>query len=118
FRPASVAEHKLKRTGSLSLDLAPTSDIAAEAVSRAPGAFHIGFALESRDLLESARAKLARKGQQLVVANAIDEEHSPFGADTNRVALVTVEGAVELPLMSKREVAAALWDEVLRRLQE
>jgi phosphopantothenoylcysteine decarboxylase/phosphopantothenate--cysteine ligase len=115
FAPAAPATEKIKRNDDrLSLPLVSTSDIAAEAVRAAPGALHVGFALETGDLIERAREKLRRKGQSLVVANAVTESHNPFGADTNRVTFVTSDGVRELDEMSKREVARELWNEVLR----
>jgi phosphopantothenoylcysteine decarboxylase/phosphopantothenate--cysteine ligase len=113
FRPAAIADHKMKRGTGMTLELAPTADIAAEASAFAPQAIHVGFALESRNLVTAARDKLRRKGQHLVVANAISGEHNPFGSDTNRVAFVDRNGVTELPEMAKSDVARQLWDRVL-----
>jgi phosphopantothenoylcysteine decarboxylase/phosphopantothenate--cysteine ligase len=118
FRPAASSEQKMRRSAELELRLVPTADIAAEAAAANPEAFHVGFALESSGLIEAAREKMRRKGQQLVVANAISEEHNPFGSETNRVVIVSKEGVQELPEMSKREVARVLWDEIRARLPE
>jgi phosphopantothenoylcysteine decarboxylase/phosphopantothenate--cysteine ligase len=112
FRPSNAASAKIKRAEGLVLDLSPTEDIAAELVRVAPHAFHVGFALETGDLVSAARSKLRRKGQQLVVANEVSDRHNPFGADTNRVVLVSEKDATELPQMSKRDVAAAALDRV------
>lgn len=114
FTAAASATEKIKRSDALALPLSPTSDIAAEAALAAPEAFHVGFALESSNLIERAREKLRRKGQSLVVANPITESHNPFGADTNQVSFVTADGIRELEKTSKQEVAAELWDEILR----
>jgi phosphopantothenoylcysteine decarboxylase/phosphopantothenate--cysteine ligase len=116
FRAASPSVDKVKRTGPLTLELVPTEDIAAEARRLAPQAFHVSFAVESSDLVAAAHEKRRRKGSDLVVANAITEDHSPFGGDVNRVALVTESGARELPEMPKREVARLLLDEVAREV--
>jgi phosphopantothenoylcysteine decarboxylase / phosphopantothenate---cysteine ligase len=117
FRPASPSQSKLKRDEGLSLDLLPNSDIAAEAASLNPAAIHVGFALESDDLVERAREKMRRKGQDLVVANVISAYHNPFGADTNQVTLLTAGDTRQLPESSKREVARAVMDEVVRLLR-
>lgn len=117
FRPASRSEIKLKRDEGLSLDLLPNSDIAAEAASLNPSAVHVGFALESGDLIDRAREKMRRKGQDLVVANPISVSHNPFGADTNQVALITADDMRQLPESPKREIARAVMDEVVRLLQ-
>jgi phosphopantothenoylcysteine decarboxylase/phosphopantothenate--cysteine ligase len=116
YSPAVVAERKIKRDRDLFLELVPTPDIAAELSASATHALHVGFALETANLVEAARAKLLRKGQQLVVANPLSAEFSPFGADTNRATLVTATTAIELPEMSKLELANRIWDEVERML--
>lgn len=114
FRPASRSAQKIRRDQTLSLELVPTSDLAQELAKLAPEVFHVGFALESADLVEGARQKLRQKGQQLVVANLVSDEHDPFGSDTNRVTFVSAADTLELPQLSKREVARKLWDEILR----
>lgn len=116
FRPESTSSTKIKRARAASIRLTPTEDIAAEAKHVAPQAFHVSFALESKNLIRAAQAKRARKGSDLVVANLISAEHNPFGHDTNRVAFVTEDRVTELPEMPKREVARLLWDEIARRL--
>jgi len=117
FRPSTPSNEKLKRQEAISLQLSPTSDISAEVARLAPRAIHVGFALESADLLTRTRDKLNRKKIDLVVANEISAEHNPFGADTNRVAIVSHDGVEQLGEMSKREVAVKLWDVVLARLR-
>lgn len=117
FAPAAPWDTKLKRRHHFALDLRPTSDIAAAASRAAPDAFHVGFALETEDLLTGARDKLHRKHQQLVVANRVSTSHVPFGSDTNEVTLVHADGHVELPRMSKTEVARAVWDDIVKRLE-
>jgi phosphopantothenoylcysteine decarboxylase/phosphopantothenate--cysteine ligase len=73
----------------------------------------VGFAAESRDLVESARRKLARKGCDLIVANDVTRESAGFDVDTNAVVFVWPGGeSEELPLLSKREVAERLLDRV------
>jgi phosphopantothenoylcysteine decarboxylase/phosphopantothenate--cysteine ligase len=116
FRPAQLSGSKIKRSGPLTLDLVPNSDIAAEAAAIAPRAIHVGFALESEDLVDRARDKLLRKGQNLVVANELSAEHNPFGSDRNRVVLVTSAGIRPIEETSKKDVARILWDEIAHLL--
>jgi phosphopantothenoylcysteine decarboxylase/phosphopantothenate--cysteine ligase len=116
FRPGSASADKLRRSQSLSLELVPTRDIAVEARRLAPNALHIGFALETGNLVESAREKLRSKGQALVVANAVTPDYSPFGSETNRVLFVTEDQVREVPEAGKREIAGLLWDEIERLL--
>ncbi|MFN3762996.1 MAG: bifunctional phosphopantothenoylcysteine decarboxylase/phosphopantothenate--cysteine ligase CoaBC [Anaerolineae bacterium] len=122
YRPATVAEHKIKKTADLTLRLERTPDIlAAVARRRAETGFPrvvVGFAAESQDLLENARAKLEAKGLDLIVANDITAADAGFAAETNRVVLLDQEGGVEeLPLMSKAAVAEAVLDRVTRILK-
>jgi phosphopantothenoylcysteine decarboxylase/phosphopantothenate--cysteine ligase len=116
YRPRAAREGKVRREEGLSLDLAPTEDIAAAAAAAAPHALHVGFALEPENLVESARQKLARKGQNLVVGNLISRTHNPFGADQNQVVFVTPDTVREFPLLSKDEVARLLIDEIVHLL--
>jgi phosphopantothenoylcysteine decarboxylase/phosphopantothenate--cysteine ligase len=118
FRPRHVAESKIARGGSgLTLELEPTTDILAEAVTVARGAARnpviVGFAAETGSL-QRARAKAERKGVDLLVANDVAESGSGFGTDTNHVTLVVPGGRdEEWPLMSKRQVADRLLDRVV-----
>jgi phosphopantothenoylcysteine decarboxylase/phosphopantothenate--cysteine ligase len=122
FRPAERAEHKIKKED-LPGDAAPTlalvrnPDILAEA-SRRPGrGVVVGFAAESRDVLAAARRKLERKGCDLLVANDVSRADAGFDSDSNAVSFVWPGGDVEeLPLLSKTEVAARLWDRVEKLL--
>jgi phosphopantothenoylcysteine decarboxylase/phosphopantothenate--cysteine ligase len=118
FRPAAPVAGKIKKEdlapgAGLELALLPNPDILAE-ISRERGArIVVGFAAESRDVIEAARRKLARKGCDLLVANDVSRPDAGFEADRNAVALLTPDGDVEqLPLLDKREVAARVWDRI------
>lgn len=117
YRPGQVADTKLKRREAgdeLTLDLVANPDIARETRALLPaGAVAVGFALETADLLENARAKLREKGFHLLVANDPTEEGAGFDVTTNRVTLLTGDGGEEsLPLLSKDRVADAVLDRV------
>lgn len=121
FRPAHVAEQKIKKTSSPeSVELEPTRDILASTIGcRRKGAVAVGFALETENLLANARKKLESKELDLIVANSAGEEGAAFGADTNRVTLIARDGAVEeLSLRPKSEVADAILDRVEAKLRE
>ncbi|HXG35510.1 MAG TPA: bifunctional phosphopantothenoylcysteine decarboxylase/phosphopantothenate--cysteine ligase CoaBC [Dehalococcoidia bacterium] len=106
-------EQKIKREAApLLLELTPTPDILAELKSQ-EGLVKVGFAAESRDLLENARSKLLAKGLDLIVANDITKEGSGFGTETNEVVLLDKDGGqVQLPLLSKYEVAQHILDKI------
>lgn len=111
YKAANVAEHKIKKSTALKLELEPTVDILAS-VADLP-LIRVGFAAETQGLLEAARDKLARKRLDLIVGNDVTAEGSGFGTDTNQVVLVARDGsAEELPLLSKREVAGRILDRV------
>jgi phosphopantothenoylcysteine decarboxylase/phosphopantothenate--cysteine ligase len=115
FRAASPAAAKIKRSGGVpSIELAPTADILAETVAhRRDGAIVVGFALETHDLVASARAKLQAKRLDLIVANPAGEPGAGFEADTNRVTLIGRDGSAEaLPLSPKTEIADIIIDRV------
>ena len=116
YRPASVAPSKVKKSANQwSIDLEKTDDILAEATSPL---VRVGFAAESDDLLQNARAKVAEKDLDLIVANDVTAEGSGFGADTNKVLLIHPNNQVDdLPLMSKSEVAHQVLDRVAAILQ-
>ena len=119
FTPEAVSGGKIKKTGEgMTLRLVNTTDIAAELGRRKrPGQVLVAFAAETDDVLENARAKLARKNADMVVANDVTRVDAGFGADTNAVTLITAAGETALPLMRKRDVADGILDAVaaLRR---
>ena len=90
FAPAEVAGQKIKREGALKLDLQPTADILAElGASRAPGQLLIGFAAETQNLVENARAKLERKHLDAIVLNDVSRPGLGFGSDRNAGEIIT-----------------------------
>lgn len=119
YRPASVAEDKIKKSGNdsdLSLPLARTSDILAWlGEHRAPGQFLCGFSMETKDMVENSKKKLEKKHIDLIAANNLKQAGAGFGVDTNVLTLISSDGARELPLLSKEEAAHALLDEIMSR---
>ena len=115
FRPVTVADHKIKKTGAgMTLELENTTDIAAAlGRDKRPGQTLVAFAAETNDLLENARGKLDRKNADLVAANDVSRRDAGFGTDTNAVTLITRRDVKALPLMTKREAADAILDAVM-----
>ncbi|MBV8632499.1 MAG: bifunctional phosphopantothenoylcysteine decarboxylase/phosphopantothenate--cysteine ligase CoaBC [Silvibacterium sp.] len=114
YRPAKQAEQKMKRSGPLTIELEPTEDILAEAVSRRrPGQLIVGFAAETQDAVAHGRAKLMRKGADAIVLNDVSREGIGFDSDRNAVTFLTPTTAVELPEMSKRDLADRILGEIL-----
>jgi len=117
YRPASVAEDKIKKQdGDMSIPLERTDDILGwVAENRHPGLFVCGFSMETRDMLENSTAKLARKHLDMIAANNLKVPGAGFGVETNVVTIITPDGVSELPLMGKDQVAAALLDAIEQR---
>jgi phosphopantothenoylcysteine decarboxylase/phosphopantothenate--cysteine ligase len=121
YRPSETRDDKMKRPQdgpAVRVDLAVNPDIARETVPlRRAGSVAVGFALETSNLLENGRTKLAAKGFDLLVANDATEEGAGFEVETNRVTLLTADGPPEpLPLASKDAVAEEVLDRVALRL--
>ena len=119
YRPACVAEDKIKKSGTdadLSLPLSRTSDILGWlGEHRVPGQFLCGFSMETRDMVENSKKKLEKKHIDLIAANNLKQAGAGFGVDTNVLTLISADGARELPLMSKEEAAHSLLDEIMSR---
>lgn len=140
YRPAQVAAQKLKKEGgqgaqlyqmgeTFSLELVRTPDILAtlaallDEQSGKPVSqsrlVRVGFAAETSDLVAYARAKLIAKHLDMLVANDVSRADSGFGSDTNKVLLFHANGEMEdLPVLSKTEVAARIWDRLVPMLQQ
>ena len=100
YRPAQVAEQKIKKNGKddgLVLEMVKTADFCVEVPA---GVLRIGFAAETENLIENARAKVDSKELSLIVANDVTKDGSGFGTDTNQVTFIDAAGeAEELPLL-------------------
>lgn len=124
FRPTAVSEAKIKKADDGSapaIELAQNPDILAEiSHDRArEGAVIVGFAAETGDatgsVLDLGRAKLARKGCDLLVVNDVSGG-AVFGSADNEAVVLAADGAaVEVPRGSKTALAHVIWDEVARR---
>jgi phosphopantothenoylcysteine decarboxylase/phosphopantothenate--cysteine ligase len=114
FRPQAAAEGKLSRDSTLDLSLQPTEDILAGLVAtRAPGQTIVGFAAEhGGDAVGRARAKLARKGADLIVLNDVSDPRIGFESAENEVTLVAATGEIGVPRGGKDTVAEAILDRV------
>jgi phosphopantothenoylcysteine decarboxylase/phosphopantothenate--cysteine ligase len=124
FRPASAAATKMKKDSAAEPSAVPlvrNPDVLVELVTkRAPGQVVVGFAAETGDdagdVLAHGRAKLARKGADLLVVNDVSGGRV-FGRAENAAVVLAADGAVtEVPEGSKDAVAAAIWDAVAARL--
>ena len=110
YRPRVAADEKIKKKDDeLSIELERTEDILAWlGAHRREGQFLCGFSMETENMVENSRAKLEKKNIDMIVANNLKQEGAGFGTDTNVVTLLTKDESVELPMMSKEEVADRL----------
>jgi phosphopantothenoylcysteine decarboxylase/phosphopantothenate--cysteine ligase len=114
YRPRVLAEQKMKRTGPITLEFEPTEDILREVVlSKRPGTLVIGFAAETENLLVHGRDKLLRKGADAIVLNDVSRPGLGFDSDRNAATFLTTKTAIELPEMTKHELAGRILDEVI-----
>lgn len=119
FRPATTASEKVKKDGApLILELERNPDILATLAAEKGSRLVVGFAAETRDVLEAAQGKLAAKNLDLVVANDVSVEGLGFGSDRNRVWLVGPEATEEVPELRKGAIARLLWDRLAQRARE
>ena len=117
YAPASAADSKIKKDGrdSMTLELKKTPDILSQVSKRRKtGQLVIGFAAETNDVVTYARIKMGKKDLDMVIANDVSQEGAGFNTDTNIATVITKSGQVELPLMSKREMADRILDEVVK----
>ena len=111
YRVASAATSKIKREGPLTLSLEPTEDILLEAArQRRPGTLIIGFAAETDNILDNARAKLRRKGVDAIVVNDVSSTTTGFDSDWNAGTFLTKDSEIELPLSTKSAMAHRILD--------
>ena len=120
FRPATAADRKIKKSDdgtAPTIELVTNPDIAAElGAAKRPGQVLVAFAAETHDALENARGKLVRKRADLIVVNEVGTDRV-FGSDDNTATILGADGSTtalgELP---KDDVADAIWDAVIIRL--
>ena len=123
FRPKDAAKDKIKKEGGIpQIELEATEDIlkavAAQRSETKCPRLVVGFAAESRDLIENAAYKLKSKGLDLIAANDISASGAGFAVETNRVTLLFADGRKEsLPLISKTEVAEIILGWVSKLLE-
>ncbi len=120
WRVAEAADQKIKKGSSAlpDLKLAENPDILktiAQAKSKRPKLV-VGFAAETENVIANAKAKLVKKGCDLIIANDVSAEKGVMGGDKNTVHLVSASGVESWPELDKSEVARRLMEEFARRL--
>ncbi|MGM0851602.1 MAG: bifunctional phosphopantothenoylcysteine decarboxylase/phosphopantothenate--cysteine ligase CoaBC [Bacillota bacterium] len=120
YRPKEIFEDKLKKKdGNLVIEFERTKDILMSLGERKEHQYLIGFAAETTNVYEYAKAKLEKKRANMIVANNVKETGSGFGTDTNKVSIVTIDGSIrEMPLLSKIEVAKEIYKEAIQQIKK
>ncbi|HEY1801127.1 MAG TPA: bifunctional phosphopantothenoylcysteine decarboxylase/phosphopantothenate--cysteine ligase CoaBC [Terriglobales bacterium] len=114
YRPKNPSEHKIKRTGGLTLELEASPDILAETVRNKKSQVIVGFAAETENVLENARKKLLSKSLDAVVVNDVSGKGIGFDSDRNAVTILTRDEVLDVPETTKWEVAQRVLDAVVK----
>ncbi|MCF8247396.1 MAG: bifunctional phosphopantothenoylcysteine decarboxylase/phosphopantothenate--cysteine ligase CoaBC [Saprospiraceae bacterium] len=116
YRPANVAEQKIKKKGEgMTIELEKTPDIAASlGKMKRKGQFIVGFALETNNELKNASEKLMKKNFDFIVLNSLQDAGAGFNFDTNKITILHRDNKrKDFELKTKAEVAVDIVDEVL-----
>jgi phosphopantothenoylcysteine decarboxylase / phosphopantothenate---cysteine ligase len=117
YRPTQRADHKIKKSkDSITLTLERTPDVLSQvAASRVNGMLVVGFAAETENVLDNARAKLSSKNLDVIIANDVTREDAGFDSATNAITIITRDQSepLELPVMSKSEAADRILDVIV-----
>ncbi len=118
YRPSSVAKEKIKKSQEeSSIALTKTTDIAASLGKRKKKQVLVGFALETENETENAKAKLTKKNLDFIVLNSLRDQGAGFGFDTNKITILDKENNIrDFELKSKQEVAKDIAAVVQERL--
>ena len=120
YTPATVSDEKMKKSDSdLSIPLTRTTDILAYlGEHRAKDQFLCGFSMETQNMLENSRKKLAKKNLDMIAANCLKVKGAGFQGDTNVLTLITKDSELELGKMSKDDAAHKLLDQILKQMRK
>lgn len=120
YRPARISEEKVKKSdGQMSIELERTDDILKFlGEHKRDGQFLCGFSMETQNVIDNSRAKLAKKNLDMVAANNVKVEGAGFQGDTNVLTLITQDEEISLPLMSKEDAAFRILDKILSLMQD
>ena len=116
YRPYDVADEKMKKSdGELSIRLERTTDILKYlGENKKDNQFLCGFSMETSNLIENSKLKLEKKNLDMIVANNLKEEGAGFAKDTNKVSIITKENIIQTEVLSKKEVAHKILDEIIK----
>ena len=119
YTPAHYSDDKLKKKDDdLSIPLNRTPDILKYlGEHRKSGQIICGFSMETQNMIENSREKLAKKNLDMICANNLKQDGAGFGVDTNIITIITKNELIELPLQSKEEAGNRILDQAIKLLQ-
>ena len=119
YTPAHYSDDKLKKKDDdLSIPLNRTQDILKYlGEHRKSGQIICGFSMETQNMIENSREKLAKKNVDMICANNLKQDGAGFGVDTNIITIITKNELIELPLQSKEEAGNRILDQAIKLLQ-
>lgn len=116
YRPKHVAEQKIKKDDStLTLELEKTKDILASLGGIKKQQFLVGFALETENEIEHAKAKIRKKNLDLIVLNSLNDEGAGFGKATNKVTFIDKGFNIEPQELKSKEAVAT---DIINRIKK
>ena len=120
YTPKNIASQKIKKsTKSLAIELMATKDILASLGKVKKHQFLVGFALETDNELENAKAKLKRKNLDLIILNSLKDKGAGFATDTNKITIIDQDlNEINFELKSKAFVAEDIMKEIVLRINK
>ena len=122
YKPRTAQDVKIKKSrdsnSGWSLDLEETVDIVESVTNLDQRPFLVGFAAETHDVLEHARAKRVRKKLDAIVVNDVSDQSIGFDSHENRVTFIHDEGEIEIPFAAKSVIAERILTEVNALLEQ
>lgn len=119
YRPKTVSEQKIKKKEGegLTLQLERTKDILLSLGEAKKQQYLVGFALETNNEVNNARAKLSKKNLDAIVLNSLNDEGAGFGTTTNKITFLDKNlTAKSFEVKTKAEVASDIWEEIISRI--
>ncbi len=119
FKVKKISKNKIKKRKKLILELVPTIDI-LQNISQIKGKenIFIGFAAETKDIINNARKKLIKKKLDMIVINPVNKTNYPFDSDYNRVYFMDNNKCVKLPGMKKTAVAQEILKYICNKIKD
>ena len=116
YTPTITSENKIKKSDEeLKIELERTTDILKYlGENKTQKQYICGFSMETENMLENSKAKRKKKNIDMIIANNLKDAGAGFGTDTNIVTVITETDCIELPIMSKEEVAKKIVDQILK----